>query len=331
MPKKFQAFVVNKTEDNFTAQLQRLSLDELPAGEVLVKVAYSSVNYKDGLATIPNGNIVRKYPFVPGIDLSGTVAESSDSRFKAGDEVIVTSYDLGVSHFGGFSEYARVKADWVVPLPEGMSLKEAMAFGTAGFTAALALHQMELNGLNPQKGPVLITGATGGVGSIAVSIFSNLGYSVSASTGKQSEHAYLRELGASEILSREEVSAESNRPLEKERWVGSVDSVGGPTLAYLLRTTKYGCPVASCGLTGGTALSTTVFPFILRAVNLLGIDSVACPMPLRRHLWERMAGELKPKNLLTSIGYEVPLEDLTQATSAILKGGIRGRAIVKVS
>lgn len=331
MPENFRAFVVNKTEDNFTAQLQELGLDDLPAGEVLVKVAYSSVNYKDGLATIPNGNIVRKYPFVPGIDLSGTVAQSSDSRFKEGDEVIVTSYDLGVSHFGGFSEYARVKADWVVPLPKSLSLKEAMAYGTAGFTAALALHQMELNGLNPQKGPVLVTGATGGVGSIAIGMFSKVGYQVAASTGKQSEHDYLREQGATEILSREEVSTESNRPMEKERWAGSVDSVGGATLAYLVRTTKYGGSVASCGLTGGTQLNTTVFPFILRGVNLLGIDSVACPMGLRRHLWERMADEIKPSNLLTSIGYEVPLEGLSEITAKILKGGIRGRAIVKVS
>lgn len=327
----FRAFVVNKTAEDFTAQVQELNLADLPPGEVLIKVAYSSVNYKDGLASIPNGNIVRKYPFVPGIDLSGTVAESSDPRFKAGDEVIVTSYDLGVSHFGGFSEYARVKADWVVPLPTGLNLKEAMAFGTAGFTAALAVHQLEKNGLNPQSGPVLITGATGGVGSVAIGMFANLGYTIAASTGKESEHAYLKELGATEILSREEVSAESARPMEKERWAGSVDSVGGSTLAYLLRTTKYGCSVAACGLTGGTAVNTTVFPFILRAVNLLGIDSVACPMDLRRILWERMAGDLKPRGLLDSIGQETFLEELPQVAASILKGGVRGRTIIKVS
>ena len=327
----FRAFVVNKTAEDFTAQVQELNLADLPSGEVLIKVAYSSVNYKDGLASIANGNIVRKYPFVPGIDLSGTVAESSDPRFKEGDEVIVTSYDLGVSHFGGFSEYARVKADWVVPLPTGLNLKEAMAFGTAGFTAALAVHQLEKNGLKPQSGPVLITGATGGVGSVAIGMFANLGYTIAASTGKESEHAYLKELGATEILSREEVSAESARPMEKERWAGSVDSVGGATLAYLLRTTKYGCSVAACGLTGGTAMNTTVFPFILRAVNLLGIDSVACPMDLRRTLWERMAGDLKPRGLLDSIGQEASLEELPQVAASILKGGVRGRTIIKVS
>ncbi len=330
MASSFRAFVVNKTEAEFTAQLQELSLTDLPLGEVLVRVAYSSVNYKDGLATIPNGNIVRKYPFIPGIDLSGTVAESSDARFKAGDEVIVTSYDLGVSHFGGFSEYARVKADWVVPLPASLSLKEAMAYGTAGFTAALSLHQMEKNGLKPQNGPVLVTGATGGVGSIAVGIFAKLGYTVAASTGKQAEHDYLKELGASEILSREEVSAESTRPMEKERWAGSVDSVGGATLAYLLRTTKGWGSIASCGLTGGNALNSTVFPFILRGVNLLGIDSVLCPMEIRQPLWARMADELKPKNLLDSIGQEISLDELPQVTAAILKGSVRGRTIVKI-
>jgi putative YhdH/YhfP family quinone oxidoreductase len=331
MSSTFRAFVVNKTPENFTAQLQELSREDLPPGEVLVKVAYSSVNYKDGLATIPSGNIVRKYPFVPGIDLSGTVVESSDARFKEGDEVIVTSYDLGVSHFGGFSEYARVKADWIVPLPKGLSLKEAMAYGTAGFTAALALHQLEKNGLKTSNGPVLVTGATGGVGSIAVSILHSQGYTISASTGKAAEHDYLKQLGASEILSREEVSAESNRPMEKERWGGSIDSVGGNTLAYLIRTTKYAGSVAACGLTGGNAVNTTVFPFILRGVNLLGIDSVACPMELRRELWERMAGELKPQGLLDSIGQEVSLDELPNVTASILKGGVRGRTIVKLS
>src|SRR3989440_11393856 len=210
----FKAFVVDKKEEGFTATFKDITEADLPPGEVLVKVAYSSVNYKDGLASIPEGKIVRSYPFVPGVDLAGVVVESSDSRFKPGDEVIATSYELGVSHYGGFSEYARVKADWVVPLPTGLSLKEAMALGTAGFTAALAVHQLEKNGLRPQNGPVLITGATGGVGSIAISICKTLGYTVAASTGKESEHAYLRDLGADTILSRQETSAESNRPLE---------------------------------------------------------------------------------------------------------------------
>src|SRR6266480_4110401 len=213
----FKAFVVDKKEDGFTATFKDLTLADLPPGEVLVKVAYSSVNYKDGLASIPEGKIVRNYPFVPGIDLSGVVTESSDPRFKPGDEVIATSYELGVSHYGGYSEYARVKAEWIIPLPAGLTLKEAMTLGVAGFTAALAIYQLEQNGLKPQNGPVLVTGATGGVGSVGIDILHKLGYTVAASTGKPSEHTYLRELGASEILSREETSAESKRPMDKER------------------------------------------------------------------------------------------------------------------
>jgi len=327
----FQAFVVNKTEEDFTSGFKQLTLDDLPQGDVLIKVSYSSVNYKDGLASIPDGKIVRSYPFVPGIDLAGIVADSNDARFKAGDEVIATSYALGVSHFGGFSEYARVKADWIVPLPAGLSLKEAMALGTAGFTAALAINQLEKNGLHPQNGPVLVTGATGGVGSIGIDILNSLGYTVAASTGKSSEHVYLKELGASEILSREETSAESNRPFEKERWAGSLDSVGGFTLAYLIRTTRYGGCIAAYGNTGGTNLNTTVFPFILRAINLLGIESVNCPMELRDQLWHNLASNYKPRLLLDKIGYEIPFEELPQALASILKGGVRGRTIIKIS
>jgi putative YhdH/YhfP family quinone oxidoreductase len=329
MSTPFHAFVVNKTGDDFTAQVQQLTQADLPPGEALIRVAYSSVNYKDALACIPEGRIVRSYPFVPGIDLSGVIVESSDSRFHEGDKVIVTSYDLGVSHYGGFSEYARVKADWIVPLPEGLTLKEAMAFGTAGFEAALALHKLEKMGLAPERGPVLVTGASGGVGSIAVSMLAKRGYTVTASTGKQSEHTYLKELGASNILSREEVSAESNRPMEKELWAGSIDSVGGNTLANILRTTKYGGSAAACGLTGGTALHTTVFPLILRSVNLLGIDSVFCPMDVRRELWQRMATDLKPSTLDTMI-HEITLDELPQVTASLLKGGVRGRTVVKL-
>src|SRR3989442_4107290 len=246
MATAFRAFIVNKTEQGFTAGINELTLMDLPPGEVLIKVAYSGVNYKDGLASIAEGRVARSYPLVLGIDQSGVVVESSDSRFKPGDEVLATSYELGVSHYGGYSEYARVKADWVVPLPTGLSLKEAMALGTAGFTAALAVHQLEKNGLRPQNGPVLVTGASGGLGSIAISILSSLGYTVSASTGKSSEHDYLQKLGATDFLDRQETSAESNRPLEKERWAGSVDSVGGSTLAYLIPTTRYAGSIASC-------------------------------------------------------------------------------------
>jgi acrylyl-CoA reductase (NADPH) len=329
MSATFRAFVVNKTADEFTAQVQGLTQDNLSPGEVLIRVAYSGVNYKDALACTPDGRIVRNYPFVPGIDLAGTVVESSDTRFQEGQEVIATSYDLGVSHYGGFSEYARVKAEWVVPLPKGLTLREAMALGTAGFEAALAVHQLEKNDLSPQRGPVLVTGATGGVGSIAVNILAKRGYTVAASTGKQTEHDYLRELGASSILSREEVSAESNRPMEKELWAGSVDSVGGATLAYLIRTAKYGGSIAACGLTGGSTVNTTVFPFILRGVNLLGIDSVFCPMELRRELWKHLASDMKPTKL-DSMSREVTLDELPQVTAALLKGGMRGRTIVRL-
>ncbi len=331
MSTTFRAYVVNKTDEGFTSGLRELTQADLPSGEVLIKVAYSSVNYKDGLASIPNGRVVRSYPLVAGIDMSGVVVESSDPHFKPGDEVLATSFDLGVSHSGGFSEYARVKAAWIVPLPKGLTLQEAMALGTAGFTAALAIHQLEKMGLKPQNGPVLMTGATGGLGSIAISICKTLGYTVAASTGKESEHTYLRDLGADQILSRQETSAESNRPLEKELWAGSVDAVGGSTLAYLLRTTKPWGSVASCGNTGGTNVSTTVFPFILRGVNLLGIDSAYCPMELRRQIWEHLASDYKPKSLLSTIAHEVPFDELPQALATILKGGVRGRTIVKIS
>jgi putative YhdH/YhfP family quinone oxidoreductase len=330
MQTTFTAFVVDKKEEDFTTTFKDLTLADLPPGEVLVKVAYSSVNYKDGLASIPEGKIVRRYPFVPGIDLSGVVVESSDSRFKEGDEVIVTSYELGVSHYGGFSQYARVHADWVVPLPSGLTLKEAMALGTAGFTAALAVHKLEHNGLNPQNGPVLVTGATGGLGSVAISILKNLSYTVAASTGKEAEYDYLKTLGADTILPRAETSAESNRPLEKERWAGSVDAVGGSTLAYLLRTTRIGGSIASCGNTGGPNVATTVFPFILRGNNLLGIDSVNCPMALRREVWQHLASDYKPAHLLDLIAHEASFAELPSALATILKGGVRGRTIIKL-
>lgn len=327
---RFRAFVVNKTETEFSARLTELKVEDLSAGEVVIKVAYSSINYKDGLASIPEGRIIRKYPLVPGIDLSGTIVESSDPRFKEGDQVLATSYDLGVSHTGGFSEYARLKADWLIPLPKELTLREAMVLGTAGYTAALALHQMEHMGLKPDKGPVLVTGATGGLGSMSVSILKSAGYTVAASTGKSNEHAYLKDLGADEIINRQETSAESNRPLEKERWAGSIDSVGGSTLAYLLRTTRYGGSIAVCGNTGGTSLNSTVFPFILRSVNVLGIESANTPMELRRQLWHHLATDYRPRNLEDIIHGEVSLDELPDALATILKGGVRGRIIVKV-
>jgi putative YhdH/YhfP family quinone oxidoreductase len=327
---KFRAYVVNKTETEFSAGLADLKVDDLSAGEVLIKVAYSGINYKDGLASIPDGKVIRKYPLVPGIDLSGSVVESSDPRFKAGDQVLATSYDLGVAHTGGFSEYARLKADWLIPLPTGLTLKEAMVIGTPGYTSALALHQMELMGLKPGNKPVLVTGATGGVGSMSISILKAAGYTVAASTGKSDQHAYLESLGASEIIERQETSAESKRPLEKERWASCIDNVGGSTLAYLLRTTCYGGSVAVIGNTGGTSLNSTVFPFILRGVNLLGIESANTPMELRRQLWQQLATNFKPAHLEEIIQNEVSLDELPQALATILKGGVRGRVIVRL-
>lgn len=327
---KFKAFIVNKHKDDFTAEVKTVRLEDLPAGDVLVKVAYSSVNYKDGLASIPNGKIVRSYPFIPGIDLAGTVVRSDDSRFKEGDEVIATSYEIGVSHYGGFSEFARIPGDWIVPLPEGLTLKEAMVYGTAGFTAALSVHRLEENGLTPEKGKVLVTGSTGGVGSVAVAMLAKRGYQVVASTGKEAEHDYLREIGAAEIISREELAGEKIKPLDKQLWAAAVDPVGGKTLSSILSKLDYNGSAAVSGLTGGTDVPTTVFPFILRGINLLGIDSVYCPMETRKLLWQRMASDLKPEGLLETIQNEVSLEELPGVLSSILKGENRGRTIVKM-
>jgi acrylyl-CoA reductase (NADPH) len=326
----FKAFMVNKTEQDFSAEVKTIRMEDLPGGEVLIKVAYSSVNYKDGLASIPNGKIVRSYPFIPGIDLAGTVIRSDDSRFNEGDEVIATSYEIGVSHYGGYSEYARIPGDWIVPLPEGLSLKEAMVFGTAGFTAALSVHRLEENGLTPEKGKVLVTGATGGVGSVAVAMLAKRGYHVVASTGKESEHEYLRKIGASDIISREELVGEKIKPLDKQLWAAAVDPVGGKTLSAILSKLEYNGSVAVSGLTGGTDVPATVFPFILRGINLLGIDSVYCPMETRKLLWQRMATDLKPEGLLETIKNEVSLEELPGVLTSILKGENRGRTIVKM-
>lgn len=325
----FKALVVNKDDNAFTVDIQQLNLDDLPEGEVLIEVAYSSVNYKDGLAAIPDGKIVSTYPFVPGIDLAGTVVSSEDDRFKEGDQVIATSYEIGVTHYGGFSEYARIPADWIVPLPEGLTLKEAMTFGTAGFTAALSVQYLQDHGVKPEDGPVLVSGATGGVGSAAVSMLSKLGYEVVASTGKDSEHDYLRSIGAKEIISREALQPEKIRPLDSQRWAGAVDPVGGKTLAYILSTTKYGGTVAVSGLTGGPNVPTTVFPFILRGVKLIGVDSVYCPMSIRQKLWQRLATDLKPEKL-DQITREITLEELPQALKDILQGKLTGRTIVKL-
>ncbi|QRG66585.1 NADPH:quinone oxidoreductase family protein [Brevibacillus choshinensis] len=330
MQKPIRAFVVSKKEEEFFAEVTTISMDDLPKADVRIKVHYSSVNYKDGLASIPNGRIVRSYPFVPGIDLAGVVVDSLDPRFSEGDEVIATSYDIGVSHYGSYSEYAQVPGDWIVPLPKGLSLKEAMIFGTAGFTAALSVHRLEENGVSPEKGKVLVTGATGGVGSIAVSILAKRGYHVVASTGKESEHEYLYKLGAKEILSRSEVTGEKISGLDKQLWQAAVDPVGGHTLASVLSKINYNGSVAVSGLTGGTDVPTTVFPFILRGINLLGIDSVFCPMELRGIIWQRLATDLKPDGLEKFVDEEINLDQLPNALSKILASQMRGRVIVRL-
>ena len=326
----YRAFVVNKNGEEFSAGLTELSESDLPPGDVTIRVEWSSVNYKDGLACSPTGRILRSYPMVPGVDLAGTVQTSTDARFSEGDPVVVIGYDIGVTHPGGFAELARVPAGWVVRLPATLSTREAMAIGTAGFTAAQSVLALEGWGLRPEQGPVIVTGATGGVGSTAVSMLAGRGYRVAGSTGKASEGEYLRSLGATEVLTREEVSAESNRTMETERWAGAVDPVGGATTAYLLRTMRYGSAIALSGMTGGSNISTTVWPFILRGVSLMGIDSVMLPIGRRQEIWERLGADLKPRGLLESIAVETDLDGIGQAVQAILGGQVRGRTLVRI-
>jgi len=329
MSERFKALVVNKTETDFSVNMESICLDDLPKGDVTIRVHYSSVNFKDGLAGIPDGKIIRSYPMVPGIDLAGTVHSSNNPRFLKGDRVIVTSYELGVAHHGGYSEFARVPSEWVVPMPDNLTFKEAMIFGTAGFTAALSIQRLEENGLTPANGPVLVTGASGGVGSMAIAMLAKRGYHVIASTGKDSESDYLKHIGAKEIISRADVLPEKISPLGKQRWAGAVDPVGGKTLASILSHTQYGGAVAVSGLTGGVDVPTSVFPFILRGVSLLGIDSVYCSMELRKTLWNRMAADLKP-GLLEEMYNEIEFKELPEALSGIIQGKLRGRTIVNI-
>jgi acrylyl-CoA reductase (NADPH) len=319
-----RAFIAEKTDDDVTRGLRELGDDELGEGDVLIRVAWSSVNYKDALATIPKGQVARISPLVPGIDLAGVV-ESGSGAFAEGDAVLAHGYDLGVAHHGGYAEYARVPEDWVVGLPDGLTAREAMAIGTAGYTAARSVVALESFGLSSDAGPVLVTGASGGVGSVAVDILAGLGYEVVASSGKDPE--WLRGLGASDVISREDAAGDSGRPLEKTRWAGAVDCVGGETLAGVLRGLRYGGAVAASGNTGGVKLPTTVLPFILRGVSLLGIDSVANPIEERRALWERLGSDLKPSHLDAR---EIGLDELDGALEAILRGEMQGRTVVRV-
>lgn len=326
----FKALMVERKNEQFSAEVEEHRMEDLPQGEVTIRVRYTGINYKDALACSSNGRVIRAYPMVPGIDLAGTVAASTDSRYREGDEVLVTSYELGTGHFGGFSEYARVPADWVVPLPQGLSHREAMILGTAGFTAALSIHRMEENGLSKEKGPVIVRGATGGVGSNSVSMLAALGYEVEASTGKAADHGYLLDLGAKRIVPREELSPSVRKPIDKEYWAGCVDPVGGDSLAYVLSRMKYGGSVALSGLTGGGEFSATVFPFILRGVNVLGIDSAYCPAAIRRGVWKRLAAELKPALLERMVYKEILLEETVSAAQEVLAGKVRGRVLINL-
>lgn len=325
----FRAFVAEKGDDGVRTDLTELRDEDLPEGEVTIRVGHSSVNYKDALATIPKGGVAQVSPLVPGIDLAGEVIEADDDEL-VGTQVIVQGYELGTGRHGGYAEVARVPSDWVVPMPEGMTGSKAMAIGTAGFTAALSVDRLEKAGLTPEAGPVLVTGASGGVGSVAVSILAGKGYEVFASSGKDDASELLLGLGASEVVPRELTSAESKRPLESERWAGAVDPVGGATLAYVLRTLRYGAAVANSGLTGGAGLDTTVLPFILRGVTLIGIDSVQLDIEARRALWRRLADDLEPAGL-EALTTEVGLEDVGPVLSSILRGEITGRTVVRVA
>jgi acrylyl-CoA reductase (NADPH) len=323
----FPAFRIFDDNGAVRGRVVEATLEELSGGDVVIDAAYSSVNYKDALAAT-GGRIVRKLPLIGGIDVSGTVQASSDPRFRAGEEVLVTGYDLGVGHDGGYAQRVRVPADWVVPIPPGLTALDVMALGTAGFTAAMSVADLERNGLTPAGGPVLVTGATGGVGSMAVQCLNALGYRVTALTGKDSEHDYLRSIGAAEVLPRSAVQP-SAKPIEKATWAGAVDPVGGDTLAWLLRSMAYRGVVALSGLTGGVDVKTTVIPFILRGVKLLGIDSVMCPMDERLAIWRRLATDMRPAHLLESV-QTIGLAELPDAFETLKRGAARRRFVVKV-
>jgi acrylyl-CoA reductase (NADPH) len=331
IPETFRAFLAGSPAvDRFRRGVRdAFPAADLPEGEVEVRIDWSSVNYKDALATIPDGKVARINPIIPGIDLAGEVVASSDPSIVAGQPILAHGYDLGVARHGGFSEYTRLPAGYVVPLPDGLSAREAMAVGTAGFTAAMSVAALEARGLRPGDGPVLVTGASGGVGSCALAILAGRGHEVWAATGKADEEDRLRSLGATGLIGRDEVTAESARPLESGRWAGAVDTVGGPTLPYVLRTLRTGAAVASSGNAGGPRLETTVLPFILRGVALLGMDSVAMPIEERRALWGRIATDLRPNRLGEGVT-EVTLDTLEPALDAILAGEARGRWIVRI-
>ncbi len=327
----FNALIVEKGEDGkTTAGVKKVDLTDLPPSDVTVAVHYSTVNYKDGLCIGPGGGLVRNYPHIPGIDFAGVVEASSDARYKPGDRVVLTGWRVGEAHWGGYAQKANVRADWLVPLPEGIDLRQAMAVGTAGFTAMLAVMALLDHGLTTDHGPVLVTGAAGGVGSVATAILANLGFEVAAVTGRPETASYLKSLGASQIVAREDINETTKRPLEAETWAGCVDAVGGAMLARVLGQMKYGASVASVGLAGGSALPATVIPFLLRGVNLLGIDSVMQPYENRVRAWARIAKDL-PMDKLEAMIHPATLADLPKLGGDILKGQVQGRVVVDVN
>ena len=324
----FKAIRIDKAEKGTTVALTQFDEAELMEGDVTVRVEWSTLNYKDGLAVTGKAPVVRRFPMIAGIDFAGTVEASSHPQWKAGDKVICDGWGLGETHLGAYAEKARVKGDWLVRLPEGMSSREAMAIGTAGYTAMLSVLALEKYGLTPSDGPIIVTGAAGGVGSVAIAILSKLGYRVVASTGRMAEADYLKDLGAAEVIDRAELSGPA-KPLAQERWAGGIDSVGSTTLANVLSMTKYGGAVAACGLAAGMDLPTSVAPFILRGVCLLGIDSVMCPIEKRNIAWSRLASDLD-RGKLTEITQEIGLDEVVGAGAKILAGQVRGRIVVKI-
>jgi putative YhdH/YhfP family quinone oxidoreductase len=326
----FKALRIFNEDGKVASRLVEMQLDELDPGEVVIRAEYSSINYKDALAATGAGKIIRRFPCVGGIDVAGVVESSADPAFEPGDKVICTSYDFGVAHDGGYAGYARVPAAWVVPLPEGLSTREAMALGTAGFTAGLAVARMEANGLTPASGPVVVSGATGGVGSIAVDILAGLGYRVTALTGKDSEAGYLKDLGAAEVMLRSSLDLSRIRPLDKSLWAGAVDNLGGDVLSWMASTMQVGGTIAAIGLAASFSFNTTVMPFILRGVTLCGVDSVNCQMAQRREVWRRLASDMKPRHL-EAMTRSIGLDDLPSAFAAYLEGKVKGRTVVAIS
>lgn len=330
MSETFQALLVEQPEPKrFTRRIATRALSELPAGELVVRVRWSSLNYKDALSATGHPGVTRNFPHTPGIDAAGEVVSDASGRFQAGDQVIVTGFDLGMETDGGFGQLIRIPAAWALPLPAGLTPREAMVYGTAGLTAALSVHALVGRGVAPQSGEVLVTGATGGVGSVAVALLARLGYRVTAATGKPEAATFLTELGAAAVVAREEVTANVDRPVLKERWAGVIDCVGGDTLSAALKATRYGGSVTCCGLVGSPELNVNVYPFILRGVSLLGIDSVQCPPALRTEVWTRLAGAWRLPEL-DALAHECTLDGLEEKIAAILKGQLQGRTVVRL-